>query len=334
MLQREATDISPTDGVLISIRGLSHRYTEEWAIRNIDLEIASAGIVGLLGANGAGKSTMMNIVCGVLYQTEGTVLIDGLDIRGDALAARQRIGFLPQQAPLYRELTVDEYLNHSAGLRNVADEDINDSVSRVKERCGLSHIGRRLIGNLSGGYRQRVGIAQAIIHNPKVVVLDEPTNGLDPNQIIEVKKLIKGIGEDRLVLLSSHILSDVQALCSRIVMIDQGEIVFDDSMAAFNTYTEPHAITVRFGNPPDAGALLAVEGISGGEYTAEGFVTLSFDGGQVVAERVVAASVAGGWQLREIGFERSSLEQTFARLSIERSAGQSVEAGVNRGARS
>ena len=315
-------------GALITIRGLSHRYTEEWAVRAIDLEITSVGIVGLLGANGAGKSTMMNIVCGVLYQTEGEVFIDGIDIRGDTLAARRRIGFLPQQAPLHRELTVDEYLHHCAGLRNVNDAAIPQAVKRAKKRCGLSHIGRRMIGNLSGGYRQRVGIAQAIVHDPKLVVLDEPTNGLDPNQIIEVKKLIKGIAEDRLVLLSSHILSDVQALCSRIVMIDRGTIVFDDSMAAFNAYTEPYAITVYLENPPDEGELLSIEGISGGEYVNDRCARLSFDGNQKVAERIVAKSVTEGWRLREIGFERSSLEETFARLSIERESETAVSQGA------
>ncbi len=177
---------------IVKIERLSHKYSTSWAIRDINIEIDHSGIVGLLGSNGAGKSTTMNILCGCLNQTEGNICIGGIDMRKDPEAAKRLIGFLPQNAPLYMDLTVDEYLVYCANLRKMEKQDIRPAVEVAKERCGISHFSGRLIRNLSGGYRQRVGIAQAIIHHPMVVVLDEPTNGLDPNQIIEVRALIKG----------------------------------------------------------------------------------------------------------------------------------------------
>ncbi len=167
------------DRPIVKAEHLSHRYSVQWAIKDINLEIDQTGIVGLLGSNGAGKSTTMNIICGVLTQTEGNVIIDGINLKEDPVRAKRHIGFLPQRPPLYGDLNVDEYLTYTAQLRQMAAKDIPAAVEQVKEKCGISHFGRRLIKNLSGGYQQRVGIAQAIVHNPKFVVMDEPTNGLD-----------------------------------------------------------------------------------------------------------------------------------------------------------
>ncbi|HVK48826.1 MAG TPA: ABC transporter ATP-binding protein, partial [Pseudobacter sp.] len=198
---------------ILKIEALSHKYSSSWAIRDINLEIDQTGVVGLLGSNGAGKSTMMNILCGVLNQTEGNVFINGIDLRKKPLEAKQFIGFLPQQPPVHMDLTVDEYLSFTAELRQIPDNKIKAAVGEAKERCGIAHFSTRLIRNLSGGYRQRVGIAQAIIHKPRLVVMDEPTNGLDPNQLIEARKLIRDIATDHTVLLSSHILSEIHLLC-------------------------------------------------------------------------------------------------------------------------
>ncbi len=176
---------------IVRIEKLSHRYTNAWAIRDINLEIPRNGIVGLLGSNGAGKSTTMNILCGALNQTEGNVFINGINMREKPEEAKKQIGFLPQNPPLYMDLTVDEYLYYSAALRRMPARSVDAAVKEAKVRCGVDHFSGRLLKNLSGGYRQRVGIAQAIVHRPKLVVLDEPTNGLDPNQIIEVRALIR-----------------------------------------------------------------------------------------------------------------------------------------------
>ena len=168
---------------VVKVEHLSHRYSVQWAIRDINFEIYEKGILGLLGSNGAGKSTTMNIMCGVLNQTEGEVYINGINFREDPIAAKMNIGFLPQKPPLYTDLTVEEYLAYCADLRSVAPKKIRSSVDYAMEKCGITHFRKRLLKHLSGGYQQRVGIAQAIIHNPKFVVLDEPTNDIDVNTL-------------------------------------------------------------------------------------------------------------------------------------------------------
>ena len=300
---------------IIKIEHLSHRYSSSWAIRDINIEITQSGIVGLLGSNGAGKSTTMNILCGSLNQTEGNVYIGGIDMRKDPEAAKRLIGFLPQTPPLYMDLTVDEYLTYCANLRKMRKADIRPAMEVAKERCGIAHFSQRLIRNLSGGYRQRVGIAQAIIHRPQLVVLDEPTNGLDPNQIIEVRALIKEIAADRAVIFSSHILSEVQVLCKEIKMIDSGRIVFSDTMDAFNNYIEPHSVLMQMENPPSAEELLRIPGVTKVDFLTERQIRLYFNADQEITERIIALSVAGGWRLREISLDKSSMDEIFAQLS-------------------
>ena len=292
---------------IVKIERLSHKYSTSWAIRDINMEIDHSGIVGLLGSNGAGKSTTMNILCGCLNQTEGNVFVGGIDMRKNPEDAKRLIGFLPQNAPLYMDLTVDEYLVYCANLRKMEKQDIRPAVEAAKERCGISHFSGRLIRNLSGGYRQRVGIAQAIIHRPQLVVLDEPTNGLDPNQIIEVRALIKEIAADRAVIFSSHILSEVQLLCKEIKMIDSGRIVFSDTMDAFNNYVEPHSVLMQMENPPAAEELLRIPGATKVDFLTERQIRLYFNADQEITERVIALSVAGGWRLREISLDRKSV---------------------------
>jgi ABC-2 type transport system ATP-binding protein len=300
---------------IVKIEGLSHRYTSTWAIRDINMQIDAAGIVGLLGSNGAGKSTTMNIICGVLNQTEGRVFINGIDMRKHPEEAKKMIGFLPQNPPLYMDLTVDEYLTYCAGLRLMSKETMKPAIKEAKERCGVDHYSSRLIRNLSGGYRQRVGIAQAIVHKPKLVVLDEPTNGLDPNQIIEVRALIKEIAQERAVIFSSHILSEVQLLCKEIKMVESGRIVFSDSMDAFNNYVEPHSMLLHLENPPSATELQQIAGITKVDFLTERQVRLYFSGDQDITERVVAASMHHGWRLREISLDKTALDEIFKQLS-------------------
>lgn len=300
---------------IVKLERLSHRYTSSWAIRDINIEIGNTGIVGLLGSNGAGKSTTMNILCGALNQTEGSVFINGINMREDPEAAKREIGFLPQNPPLYMDLTVDEYLYYCAGLRLMPKQKMKPAIDEAKERCGIAHYSSRLIRNLSGGYRQRVGIAQAIVHRPKLVVLDEPTNGLDPNQIIEVRALIKEIAEDRAVIFSSHILSEVQILCKEIKMIENGRIVFSDTMEAFNNYVEPHSMLVSFENPPSAEELLAIGGVTKADFLTQKQVRIYFSADQEITEKVVAESVQKGWRLREISLDKSALDEIFKQLS-------------------
>jgi len=300
---------------IVKIEHLSHKYSSSWAIRDINMEISQTGIVGLLGSNGAGKSTTMNIMCGVLNQTQGKVYIDGIDMQEDPKSAKKQIGFLPQTPPLYMDLTVDEYLIHCAYLRLIEKDKVKSALEDAKERCGITHFSHRLIRNLSGGYRQRVGIAQAIIHRPKLVVLDEPTNGLDPNQIIEVRALIKEIAADRAVIFSTHILSEVQVLCKEIKMIEGGKMVFADTMDAFNNYVEPHSVLMRMEDPPSEAVLLQIPGATKVDFLTERTIRLYFNGDPDITGKIISASVNNNWQLREITLDKSSLDEIFAQLS-------------------
>lgn len=300
---------------IVQIEHLSHKYSSSWAIRDINIEISQSGIIGLLGSNGAGKSTTMNILCGCLNQTEGNVYVGGIDMRKEPEAAKRLIGFLPQNPPLYMDLTVDEYLIYCANLRKMDKTALKPALEDAKERCGIAHFSNRLIRNLSGGYRQRVGIAQAIIHRPRLVVLDEPTNGLDPNQIIEVRALIKDIATDRVVIFSSHILSEIQVLCKDIKMIESGRIVFSDTMDAFNNYVEPHSVLMRMENPPSQAELMQIPGATKVDFLTERQIRLYFSGDPSITARIIETSVRNGWDLREIGLDKSSLDEIFAQLS-------------------
>jgi ABC-2 type transport system ATP-binding protein len=260
----------------------------------------------------------MNILCGSLNQTEGTVFIDGIDIREQPEEAKKNIGFLPQTAPLYTDLTVDEYLEYCAELRLMEKKRIKPAMDEAKERTGITHFSKRLIGNLSGGYRQRVGIAQAIIHRPKLVVLDEPTNGLDPNQIIEVRALIKEIAQDRAIIFSSHVLTEVQVLCKEIKMIEGGRIVFSDTMDAFNNYVAPHSVLMRLENPPAAEELLQVPGVTKVDFLTERQIRIWFNGDPEISERLIETSVRLGWRMQEINLDKSALDEIFKQLSTQK----------------
>ena len=302
---------------IVTIQNLSHRYTKDWAIRNVEFDIPESGIVGLLGSNGAGKSTCMNIMCGVLFPTEGDVLIDGYSIRKEPLAAKARLGFLPQQAPLYQELTVQEYLTYCAKLRGLASSEVDSAVNEAMERCGIEHFARRLIGALSGGYRQRCGLAQAILHRPALVVLDEPTNGLDPVQILAVRELIREIGREHTVLLSTHILPEVEALCDEIKMIERGHIVFEGSLEEFTNVVEPRSLIAVFERPPEEEALTAINGVDSAEPIDRRKQRIRFVNGTDISPALVESSVSKNWGLKELYFERASLEAVFARLAQE-----------------
>ncbi len=307
---------------IVAVDRISHRYAVQWAVKDISFEISHPGVTGLLGSNGAGKSTVMNIICGVLTPTSGSVSVCGVDMAAHPVEAKKNIGFLPQRPPLYGDLTVDEYLSYAASLRGLSGREVPSAVAEAEDRCGLTHFRRRLIRNLSGGYQQRVGIAQAIVHNPKFVVMDEPTNGLDPNQVLEVRKLVNDIAADRSVLVSTHILSEVQASCSRIIMIEHGGVVFDGSIDDFDNYIEPDTFIVSMSHAPSDEEMVSVEGVSKAEQISEGgdSFRLWFDGDRQTMARFVDESVEKGWGLYEISLEHSSMNDIFARLSQGRNA--------------
>ncbi len=300
---------------IVRVSNLSHRYSVQWAVKDIDFEISERGIYGLLGSNGAGKSTIMNIMCGVLKQTKGNVFIKGINMREKPIDAKKLIGFLPQKPPLHFDLTVEEYLIHCANLRMIPEKEILSAVEIVMNKCAITHFRKRLIKNLSGGYQQRVGIAQAIIHNPELVVLDEPTNGLDPNQTIEVRNLIKEISHERTVILSTHILSEVQATCEHIRMVEEGHIVFAGTVDEFDNYITPDTIFVSLLESPPKEELAAIPGIVGVEELGGTKYRLKFSDNHEIIEKIVELSVSKKWRLNEIRLERSSLDTIFAEIS-------------------
>lgn len=300
---------------IISIQKLSHKYTTQWAIRDINFDIRKNGVYGLLGSNGAGKSTTMNILCGVLRQSEGKVFIRGFDTCEHLEEAKCHIGFLPQKPPLHPDLTVEEYLSYCAKLRYIPRKNIRKAIDEVLERCGISHFRSRVLRNLSGGYQQRVGIAQSIIHHPDLVVLDEPTNGLDPNQILEVRRLIKGIAEEHTVLLSTHILSEVQAMCDHIYMIEKGHMVFDGSVNEFDNYILPSTLCVTLEKELPLEEFQKIPKILSVELLGNISYRLQFADVQEALEIVTETCVAQNWGLVEIYPERSSLDTIFSELS-------------------
>ena len=303
------------DVAIVKVENLSHRYSSQWAIQDISFEINQTGVLGLLGSNGAGKSTTMNIMCGVLKQTKGEVYINGVSLRDNPVEAKKHIGFLPQKPPLHLDLNVDEYLTHCAYLRSVEPKHIKAAVEKAKDKCGIMHFSKRLVRNLSGGYQQRLGIAQAIVHDPKFVVLDEPTNGLDPNQILEIRRLVKEIAEERTVMLSTHILSEVQALCDDIRMIEQGRVVFAGTVDEFDNYLAPNSVIATLMAMPTGNELLKLPGVIKVEELGGPRYRLFFDRSVDVMEQIVETCVNRGWRLTEINIEKSSLNEIFAELS-------------------
>ena len=298
---------------LVTLQQLSRHFGRHRALDAVDLELHEGEVLGLLGPNGAGKSTCLRLISGTLAATRGRVLIDGIDLARQPLQAKRRIGYLPEQPPLYPELTVDEYLRYCARLREMPADAVATAVARARARCGLGDVGDRLIAHLSDGYRQRVGLAQAIVHSPPVLILDEPTSRLDPNQIREVRELLRTLGSEHAVILSTHILAEVQALCDRVAILHRGRLRLDQPLAALDDAPSGR-LQVAFDRAPAVDALRALPGIAGVEPLGEDRFRLLLAEG--AAASGIAAQVAGrGWPLAELTPERSSLEARFAELT-------------------
>lgn len=300
---------------LIKVENLRRDYGPLRAVNDISFEVRRGEVLGFLGPNGAGKSTTMQIISGNLAPTAGRVCINGVDLLDEPRAAKAGLGYLPEQPPLYRELTVDEYLGYCARLNRIPRDRRADAVARAKERCGLDAVGRRLIGNLSKGYQQRVGIAQAIVHSPAVVILDEPTVGLDPIQIREIRGLVRELGGDHSVVLSTHILPEVEAVCDRVQIIRGGALVFNDTITALRHHMQASWLVAAFRNPPPLQKLRDISGVDCVEDAGAGRFRLRAAGAEDLSERLVEHAVAGGWRLFELAPERRSLEDVFVELT-------------------
>jgi ABC-2 type transport system ATP-binding protein len=299
---------------LVHAEHLTRYYGHALAVDEVSFKLAKGDVLGFLGPNGAGKTTTMQLITGNLAPSAGRIEVHGIDLLDEPRRAKREIGYLPEQPPVYRELTVEEYLRYCARLNRIARSHISKAISTAMERCGLNEVGHRLIGNLSKGYQQRVGIAQAIIHTPAVVILDEPTVGLDPIQIREIRVLIRELGKEHGIILSTHILPEVQAVCNRVQIIHQGRLVFSDSIAGLEQQLKATSLIAAFHASPDLEALAKVPGVSRVEALSGGRARIHFTE-MNPAEALIEQAVAGGWRLYELSPERRTLEQIFIELT-------------------
>jgi ABC-2 type transport system ATP-binding protein len=316
-----------TDTILLEARCLTKLYGNRRAASNISISLRKGEILGLLGPNGAGKSTTMRMLAGVLAPSDGSVTINGVSLIDDPKAAKRSLGYLPEQPPVYPELSIDEYLHYCAGLHGVPRRQRNGAVVRAKHACGLDEMSKRLIGNLSKGYQQRCGIAQAIIHCPDVVILDEPTVGLDPIQILEIRKLIKQLGVNHGVILSSHILPEIQAVCDRVMIIHRGHMVYCEALAAAGTEGFK-TITVGLTARPPAGALEGLPGVESVEALPHGHhhYRIHVTDGEDPRSAIAEAAARHHWGLVELHAEVRTLEDIFVGLTSRDSTEPTKEA--------
>ncbi|MBI1395439.1 MAG: ATP-binding cassette domain-containing protein [Betaproteobacteria bacterium] len=303
--------MEPTLSAVNLVRNFGTRH----AVEGVSITLNRGEVLGLLGPNGAGKTTTMQMVTGNLAPTAGEIRICGLDLLEEPTRAKMRVGYLPETPPLYRDFSVDEYLELAARLHRLPRTRTAEAVARAKKRCGLADMGNRLIGTLSKGYQQRVGIAQAIVHDPDVVVLDEPTVGLDPNQIREIRTLIRELAAEHSVILSTHILPEVESVCDRVQILNAGRVVYTDTIAALKQHRGGHALTVAFRRPPEIGQLAALPGVKNVEHLGDRLFRIFHDLDSDPTDSLVRQSVEMNWGLRELTPVETSLEEVFVNLT-------------------
>lgn len=304
----------------IEASGLTRLYGGRAAVSDVSFNLSKGEVLGFLGPNGAGKSTTMKMLTGNLAPSAGSVKICGVDMIENPKDAKALLGYLPEMRPLYKEFTVDEYLTIAARLHRVPAKNIAAAVKEAKARCGLTHMSKRLIENLSNGYQQRVGIAQAIIHQPMVVILDEPTVGLDPIQIRDIRALIREIGQEHSVIISTHILPEVEMVCDHVQIIDQGKLVFNGSIDVLKQQRMGNKLLIGFHNPPELAAIEAIAGVESAELLEDGMLRVKFDMENSPSEAIVNDAVENGWGLYQIGPDQTSLEDVFVQLTYQDAA--------------
>ncbi|MFQ5957544.1 MAG: ABC transporter ATP-binding protein [Candidatus Brocadiales bacterium] len=307
---------------MIKVENLTKRYADKLAVNNISFEVQEGEVLGFLGPNGAGKSTTMRILTGFLPATSGFAWVAGCDVFADSLNVRKQIGYLPENVPLYLDMRVNEYLMFRAELKKVPKKERKPKIGECLERCAIVEVQNQIVGTLSKGYRQRVGLADALIHDPKILILDEPTIGLDPNQIRQVRQLIKDLGEKHTILLSTHILPEVEMICGRVIIIDKGELVANDTPANLLTKLKGEVTVTLQAKGPAKTIERALKGISGitsvstdaQKGSAHRFIVEAVKD-RDVREDIFRTFVEGNWVLLEMKKEAVTLEEIFHQLT-------------------
>ena len=305
---------------MIEVENLSKSYGPREAIKNLSFQIEKGEVVGFLGPNGAGKSTTMNILSCIMPASSGTAKICGFDVFEQSLEIRKLIGYLPETPPLYSDMVVTDFLAFAARLRNISSRETPLAVERVIEQCSLKEVKNRIIGRLSKGYQQRVGIAQALVHNPDILILDEPTIGLDPIQIIEIRKLIQDLASSHTIILSSHILPEITQICKRVIIISDGEIAAVDSLEALTTRLrkgERLLLKLRHSNNETIGKLRTLKRVNTVIEDQTGQFTIDCDPQANIQDNIAQISVDNSWGIIELKPASVTLEEIFLKLTVE-----------------
>lgn len=312
--------------IMIEVRGISKNYGAIAALDNVSFQVDEGEVVGFLGPNGAGKSTMMRILTGFMPATRGSAKIDGLHVEDHPVEVKRRVGYVPENVPLYPEMVVQSYLKYVATVKGISRSKRKSETDRVMEMCGLADMSRRVIENLSKGYRQRVGLAQALIGDPSVLILDEPTVGLDPKQIIEIRNTIRGLASNHTVLLSTHILPEVSMLCERVLIIDRGRIVIEDTMENLSGAAAKGAWELELDGPAEkaARAIAALPSVTRAE-AQDRIVSIDADAETNPLSAIVEAATTGGGSVRRITPRTRTLEEAFIQATA--ADNRSTEAG-------
>lgn len=302
---------------MIQIENLSRYYGDFLAVDNLNVTIQKGEIVGLLGPNGAGKSTTIRMLCAYLLPSEGDIKVEGLSVKQDPLLVKDKIGYLPESAPLYKDIMVFDYLHYVAEVRGLEKDAAVSRVTELADLCGIREVMHKNVNALSKGYRQRVGLAHAMMSDPDILVLDEPTSGLDPNQIIEIRDLIKRIGKEKTVILSSHILSEVEATCDRVVIINRGAVIADGETEKLRSESNQQQELLLEFKSADAGLYAKLSALSGVESAKEEGTALRLHGerGQDLRETVYQTIKASDAILLSMELKTKSLEDIFRKLT-------------------
>lgn len=303
---------------LIEAEHLTRYYGKQCAVNDVSFSLAKGQVLGFLGPNGAGKTTTMQMLCGNLAPSAGQIKINGIDLLDHPKAAKRYLGYLPDTPPLYKDLTVQEFLLYCAALHGISKRARLILINRAKERCGLSDVADRLIANLSKGFQQRIGIAQAILHNPEVIILDEPTVGLDPLQIREIRALIRELGQDHGIILSTHILTEVQESCSHVQIIHQGHLILHETIAGLNLQMDTGILQITTRITADIDKLLNIPGVTSVEQIAQNQFKIHHSVTDNPAEHIAQTIFTEGWGLEELNPVKRSMEDIFIQLTQQK----------------